>query len=239
MGRVLWVLLLPLSLSAATILLDPGHGGSDQGAVGYRSTPDGSRKEVFEKDLTLAVAKKIRDALSGKHRVFLSRSVDRDISLEARAALAEKVGADIVVSIHVNSSQRRDARGFETYYLDNHQDGAVRKLEEAENKNLQGEELVVEQILMDLIIGKTVETSRALALAIHNKIKEGLRGFPSKDRGIRPGLFFVLALAKRPAVLLEMGFISNPEELEIMGQDSFRDAYAEAVVRGLTAYLAR
>ena len=238
---VLWTLLLSPSLSAATILLDPGHGGSNRGAIGYRSMPSGAGKEVFEKDLTLAVAKKIKEALSSssEHRVFLSRSVDRDISLEERADLAEKVGADVVVSIHVNSSSRRSARGFETYYLDNHQDGAVRKLEAVENKNLRGEELVVEQILMDLVIDKTVETSKALASSIHNQIKQGLRQFPSRDRGIRPGLFFILALAKRPAVLLEIGFISNPEELEMMGRDSFRQAYAKAVARGLSAYLAQ
>ena len=130
------------------------------------------------------------------------------------AEIAERVNADLFISIHANASYYKASGGFETYYLNNKSNQAIKKVEEVENKGLEGEDSVVNQILIDLVVNRTVVSSRALASSIHGKLKNFLgSSLKMKDRGVKPGLFFVLALSKRPGVLLEMGFMSNPKEL--------------------------
>ncbi|PIP94849.1 MAG: N-acetylmuramoyl-L-alanine amidase [Bdellovibrio sp. CG12_big_fil_rev_8_21_14_0_65_39_13] len=223
-----------------TVLIDPGHGGDDLGAVGQIEV--GPRKKevaVYEKDVSLDLSKRILLELKGKGiKGFLSRSIDRTVSLADRAQMAEKIKADLYISVHLNASTQKEPRGFETYYLDNHQDAAVRKVEEAENKDLSGEALIVNQILTDLVIDKTVETSKGLALKIHNQIHADIgKSFGLVNRGIKPGLFYVLALAKRPAILLEVGFISNEKELKRLMTKEFQRRYAKAVAKGIADYL--
>ena len=180
--------ILPLHLSAFTILLDPGHGGEDMGAKGSLG-----KKEFFEKDLSLVLAKKISKYLSKKHRVYLTRTYDKTVALEKRADIAEKLSADIFVSIHVNASTRKGAHGYETYYLDHHKDAAVKKIESIENRNFKGQELVVHQILTDLIVDRTTKSSRRLGLSIHRRFTKGIqKKYKVKNRGLRPGLFYVL-----------------------------------------------
>ena len=223
---------------AAVVLIDPGHGGSEKGALGSLPAAGGPRV-VMEKDLALQIARRIKDAVAERHSVHLTRSVDRDVPLEERALLAEKVGADLFLSVHVNSSVRSRVRGLETYYLDNHEDAAVRKLEEAENRRPGGgdDDPVVRQILTDLVVRRSAAASRRLAESVHRHAIEGLGGFGVRDRGVRPGLFHVLALSQRPSVLLEVGFMSNPGELERISSPEFQEAYAKAVARGVAAYL--
>ena len=216
-----------------TILIDPGHGGEDKGAVSY--SPEG--KEILEKNLTLEISKMIYEKLKEKKfQVYLTRSIDRDVSLEKRAELAEKVKADLFISVHMNSSTTSESHGFETYYLDNHSNVAVKKVEDVENKNLDGDQLIIHQILTDLVVEKTVASSKDLANFIHLELKSNLKNFQIKDRGHKAGLFYVLALSKRPAVLLEVGFLSNPKELEKLTGSPFQRRYSEAVVRGIENY---
>ena len=149
----------------------------------------------------------------------------------------EKINPDIYISVHANSSKQDTAKGFETYYLDNHNNVAVKKLEEVENKTLIGQDLVVNQILSDLVIQKTVNSSRSLAHTVHKEIQKTIKiPFKMIDRGVRPGFFYVLTLAKRPSILLEVGFLSNPKELEKLLNPAFQDRYAEAVVHGIDQY---
>ncbi|MBK24290.1 MAG: hypothetical protein CME70_09870 [Halobacteriovorax sp.] len=233
MLKLLLFLIIPFQLSAYTILLDPGHGGEDLGAQGSLG-----KESISEKDLALELAKKIASKISKKHRVYLTRTYDKTLSLEKRAEIAEKLSADIFVSIHVNASTRKGAHGFETYYLDHHKDAAVKKIESIENRNLKGEELVVHQILTDLIVDRTTKSSRLLGKAIHKKLERGIkRKYKMKDRGLKPGLFYVLALTKRPAVLLEVGFISNSKELKRIKSSKFQEQYADNVAKGIMAYL--
>ena len=232
---------ISLSSEAAVILLDPGHGGDDFGAkVEMEATKTHPAQTIYEKDLTLQAAMRIRDELK-KHgqQVYLTRSLDRRLGLKERADLADKVQADIFISVHMNSYVHGRSRGLETYYLDNHQDGAVRKIEQAENAVDPNEDVVVQKILLDLIIERTIDTSKRLGHLVHGSIiKElGLR-YKIIDRGLRPGLFFVLALAKRPALLLEMGFISNPKDLDLLLSEEFQERYAQAVANGILQYLA-
>jgi N-acetylmuramoyl-L-alanine amidase len=216
---------------ALTILIDPGHGGEDDGAkagtIG-RVPPE----VIKEKDIALSIAKRIDEKLSNLgHTVFLTRSFDRTVSLPERAAIAEKTKADLFISVHINSSPSSGAIGFETYFLGNHDDWAIKKVEKTENVQSKGEEVVVQQILVDLVIDQTVSTSKPLAQSIHSEIKNSVgRKYGIHSRGIKPGLFFVLALSKRPGVLLEVGFISTQKERVRMMNPKFQDDYANAVV---------
>ena len=234
--KILPFLIFPFPLLALTILLDPGHGGDENGAQGQYQTSSGT-KDVFEKDFTLTIALQIKNFLSKDHRVFLTRSVDRNVTLEERAQMAEIVKPDLFISIHANSSVKKSAHGHEIYYLDNHQDAAVKKLEQIENKSFSTENSIVQQILIDLVIAKTVESSKILANKIQANLKKELKTFSIKDRGIKPGLFYVLALTKRPAVLLEVGFMSHASELKKLDSPSFQSSYSQAVSEGISAYI--
>lgn len=225
--------LIPLQLSAYTILLDPGHGGEDKGACGNLGN-----SEISEKDLALSLAQKIAKHLPKEHRVYLTRTYDKTLTLEKRAEIAEKLSADLFVSIHINASENKSAHGFETYYLDHHKDAAVKKIESIENRNLKGEELVVHQILTDLIVDRTTKSSRKLATSIHKRLQKGVkRKYRMKDRGLKPGLFYVLALTKRPAALLEVGFITNKNEIKKLTNEKFQNEYAKNVAKGIAKYL--
>lgn len=224
--------------SALTILIDPGHGGEDDGAkaetVG-RIPPE----MIREKDIALSIAKRIYDKLLDKnYTAFLTRSFDRTVSLPERAAIAEKTKADLFISVHINSSPSGGAVGFETYYLGNADDWAIKKVEKAENVQTKGDEFVVQQILVDLVIDQTVSTSKPLAQNIHTEIKNSVgRKYGIHSRGIKPGMFYVLALSKRPGVLLEVGFISTQKERVRMMNPQFQEDYANAVVKGIESFV--
>lgn len=224
--------------NAFTILIDPGHGGEDDGAkaLTHGRVPE---ELIKEKDISLMIAQKIHEKLSAKdYTVFLTRSFDRTVSLPERAAIAEKTKADLFISVHINSSPESSAVGFETYYLDNHNDVAIKKVEKTENVQTKGDEIVVQQILVDLVVEQTVSTSKPLAASIHSEIKSSVgRKYGIPSRGIKPGLFFVLALSKRPGVLLEVGFISTQKERVRMMNPKFQDDYASAVVRGIEKFI--
>ena len=245
-----WLLILVLLVGwfdtqsyAVTVLLDPGHGGSDMGAKMFYAYVDkyGRKRNlhVLEKDLSLIFAKKIQQKLKKQGVVVhLSRSYDHEISLDARAALAQKLKADIFISIHMNASTNRTSRGFETFYLDNHNDVAVKKVEDIENVGLTGDQLIIKQIITDLIVERTAKASKSLAESVHAGIKKKThKSFNLKDRGIKPGLFYVLAMAKRPGILLEVSFLSNPKELKKVLTSEFQEEYSKAVAEGVISYL--
>lgn len=226
---------------AHVVLIDPGHGGDELGAIGKLWKKSKKHKKlvnVYEKDFTLDLAKKIKKKLEKKYTVFLTRSFDRTLSLENRSEMSQMVKADIFVSIHFNSAADASSNGFETFYLDNHDDVAVKKVEQIENKALYGSDKIVNQILIDLVIQKTVNFSKKLATSIHKEVSSRVsKKFSMKDRGIKPGLFFVLALSKRPAVLVEAGFMSNSKEMQKMNSSNFLNTYANAVAKGIDNYL--
>jgi N-acetylmuramoyl-L-alanine amidase len=222
------------SLWGKVILIDPGHGGEDLGA--WKKGHDS--KIVYEKDLALDLAKRIQKNLKKRHTVYLSRSYDTQVGLDERAAKAEKVKADLVISVHINSSRNSSSRGIETYYLGNSQDEAVKKVESEENKKMVGISSIIQQILADLIVAKTVPKSRALASKVHETIMLKMKKkYKIKDRGIKPAIFYILALSKRPGILLEVGFMSNKNELKLLNSESFKRDYSMAVADGVDEYL--
>ncbi len=232
-------LLLSLApLFGQVILIDPGHGGSDCGAMAYLKKAKGKKIQVVcEKDIALKIAKKIQALLKNHFRVYLTRSIDSTLSLDKRASMANIMRADVFISIHLNSSSTKKGHGFETFYLSNHNDEAVKKIERIENKNKKGEIAIINKILADLVIERTAPRSKKLATLLHKEISKKIKKrYKLVDRGIKPALFYVLALTKRPAVLLEAGFISNDDEVKKILSDKFQNKYAEAVAEGIKKY---
>lgn len=228
-------LIFNFSAYAKVVLIDPGHGGDEAGAVGYLD--DSKKRKVFEKDLALRLAKKIKNELSKSTSAYLTRSVDRTVGLQERADLADMVKADLFLSIHFNSSTNSKSHGFELYYLDNNSNVATSKVEKAENLNLKGEELIINQILVDLVVQQTVTHSKKLAGAVHEHLKPIIKRHKIDDRGVKPGLFYVLALSKRPGLLVEVGFMSNQQELNKIQQEKFLDEMAKGISSGVLAYI--
>lgn len=228
-------LIFNFSAYAKVVLIDPGHGGDEAGAVGYLD--DSKKRKVFEKDLALRLAKKIKNELSKSTSAYLTRSVDRTVGLQERADLADMVKADLFLSIHFNSSTNSKSHGFELYYLDNNSNVATSKVEKAENLNLKGEELIINQILVDLVVQQTVTHSKKLAGAVHEHLKPIIKRHKIDDRGVKPGLFYVLALSKRPGLLVEVGFMSNQQELYKIQQEKFLDEMAKGISSGVLAYI--
>ena len=230
-------LILPSSGFGFVVLIDPGHGGEELGASKVVRLKKGKRvikSEVHEKDLALSLAKKVKEKLDPHFTTYLTRSFDRKVSLDQRAEMADTVKADLFISIHFNSSVENQSHGFETYYLDNHADAAVKKVENIENEYLKGAEKVVNQILIDLVIQKTVSSSKKLAGLVHKRVGQKVTPkFNLKDRGIKPGLFYVLALSKRPGILVEAGFMSNDQEIWTLRKGDFLHAYADAIAEGV------
>lgn len=221
-----------INASATVVLVDPGHGGEELGAVAKQGG-----KNVYEKDLALRLSAKVKDILSKKTSTFLTRSLDRTVSLQERADLADLVKADLFLSIHFNSSRNPKSHGFELYYLDNKSNAATKKVEKHENASLKGEELIVNQILVDLVIQQTVSHSKKLASDVHSKLRPVLKKHRIEDRGVKPGLFYVLALSKRPALLIEVGFMSNKDELAKVSSERFLDDMAQAISDGVFRYI--
>ncbi len=226
------VIFISIESYSMTILVDPGHGGEEDGA-----TREFQGKVIKEKDLTLEFAQKIFEKLQKKHRVFLTRSMDRTVTLQERANIAEKIKADLFISIHMNSSPDPRAKGFETFYLDNHDDIAVKKVEKTENTSVSGES-DIQQILIDLAISQTVATSKPLANIIHASNKAKMQGrYSMLSRGVKPALFYVLALSKRPGVLLEVGFMTNDDDLKKLQDKKYQDLYSEALASSIDQYI--
>lgn len=232
---ILSLLLMSQMATAKVVLIDPGHGGEESGAVGHLDAR--KTRKVFEKDLSLRLAKKIKEELSKSTSAYLTRSLDRAVSLQERADLADLVKADLFLSIHFNSSINAQGHGFEIYYLDNNSNVGANKVERAENLNLKGEELIVNQILVDLVVQQTVTHSKELAKYVHEKVKPVIKQFKIDDRGVKPGLFYVLALSKRPGLLVEAGFVSNPGELKKVNEEKYLDSLAKAISAGVLSFI--
>jgi len=218
-----------------TIMIDPGHGGHDAGAMG----PSG----LQEKELTLDIARRVAALLQEELgvRVVLTRGKDQFIGLRERTALANRERADLFLSIHVNAAPDGAATGTETYFLSNEAtDGAARRAAEYENRLIGGDAGakggspdVLRSILWDLAQSDFQQESSRVAEAIQNSLDRALR---RPSRGVKQAPFYVLGGAAMPAVLVEIGFISNPQEEQRLRDDGYRDRIARALVAGVAGY---
>jgi N-acetylmuramoyl-L-alanine amidase len=242
--------LAPAVLAAALVLtaarpaflavVDPGHGGDQEGAL----SPDGLR----EKDLTLAIARRTVQKLKKLGaKVVLTRTGDLAVPLANRAAIANALRADLFVSIHMNSmpsaEQRRHSSGIETYFLSaDATDASATAVAARENADrIAGEPLAdpedpVSGILSDLEDQATLDGSSRLAYAVHDRLVSALG---AEDRGVKQAPFYVLAGARMPAVLLEVGFISHPSESARLRDAAYQERIAQAIADGVAAFRAQ
>ena len=199
------------------VVLDPGHGGQDTGAL-YKEGPPGKSTLYTEKALTLLIAKDLaRELIIRGYQVVLTRNDDRDTHLTDRTAMANKVKANIFISIHLNSTpELNGAHGIETFILNHATDASSRRLADLENSVLKesqaneaGKSSNVSLIMKDMILDANLTPSKALACAIQNNLKKG-----TKNRGVRQALFYVLLGADMPSVLIEAGFMNSKEDRE-------------------------
>jgi N-acetylmuramoyl-L-alanine amidase len=224
---------------AFTVVLDPGHGGEQEGAL----APDGMR----EKELSLAISRRIAARLKRLGaKVVLTRTGDIGVPLANRAAIATAIRADLFVSVHLNSmptaAQRRISHGVETYFLSaDATDGHAKAVAARENADrLAGEPEAdpddpVAGILDSLQDAASLQGSSKLAYAVHEKLVSRLR---AEDRGVKQAPFYVLAGARMPAVLLEVGFISHGEESRKLRSREYQERIADAVADGIQAFRA-
>ncbi len=223
---------MSLSSFAKTILIDPGHGGYEVGAKIKHK-----KKDLFEKDLTLRFAHILKEKLEKHHKVVLTREDDKFYSLEQRAKMAKTVNADLFLSLHFNASKIKSVSGAEIFYLDNHKNKAVSKIESLENSDFrESKSEIVNKILIDLSINLNLDASKKFAKLVHSKLRPIYSKFNIKDRGLKPGLFFVLALSKIPGVLIEIGFISNKEEREKILDSKYLEQSAQAIIISINKY---
>lgn len=225
--------------SIETIVIDAGHGGKDPGAVG----PGG----LQEKDITLYVGKKLGEILEQKQGVNILYTRDKDIfvPLNERTEIANSRKADLFVSIHVNASEKRRARGIETYFLNWTNDREALKVAARENKipvsKMEKIQDGLQMILQDLARNNKREESMRLAHSVQNALVNTLRSDYSKieNLGVKYALFYVLVGAEMPSILVEISFISNHEEEKRLAADSYRNKVAEAIAKGIDAYISQ
>jgi N-acetylmuramoyl-L-alanine amidase len=222
------------SLDAPLVVLDPGHGGDDAGAV---SAVGGEEKEV-----TLDIARRVKVLLERRYgiRVRLTRHADEFVPLARRTAFANRKKADVFVSLHVNASEAHDAEGLEVYYLDTTNDAASRKLAERENGVAEGQGIDdLSFMLSDLIQSGKLEDSIVLSRSLDSAMRRSVIGSHKglRSLGVKKAPFFVLVGAHMPCALLEMFFIDHPEEGRKFQQESFRSALAMGIAEGIRRFL--
>ena len=219
-----------------TIVIDPGHGGIENGAKG--------KFGAAEKDITLAISLKLKAIIERNFafRVVLTRDRDIDRSLEDRAAIANNNKAYLFISIHANGSYRKNARGSETYFLSlNATDEEARRLAYMENNESDLENQIasdqqddIKMILWDMAQNAYLKQSSQLAESIQIQLNALLK---TRNRGIKQAPFKVLTGVACPAVLVEVAFISNPEEEKKLVTDEFQNNVALAIYNGLNNFI--
>lgn len=217
-----------------TIVIDPGHGGKDPGAVGRNGTE--------EKEITLQVALKLRDLIVRRlgKKVLMTRDRDVFIELEDRAKFANRNNADLFVSIHVNSHPQRAVKGLEVYHFGKASDR--RALEVAARENGipidQVDNNPVNAIVLDVVATKKVNESQTLAWATKEAMVTRLDDhYDVVDHGVKTAPFYVLRFTTMPSILAEIAFISNPTEERLMRSEAFVSRMAEAIFEGVRAYV--
>jgi len=219
-------------INVQTVVVDPGHGGHDVGAV--------SRRGIMEKDVNLGVAKELRRYLEKESdlKVVLTRHNDSYLELADRAEIANSSGGDLFLSLHCNSWFNDGAHGLETYFLSPAQSDWAKSVEAAENQAGRptgpgegGDD--VEFIVWELVQNRFISSSSQLAETIQTDVTRDL-GLP--NRGVRQAGFRVLVGAYMPAVLIELGFLSHAREEKRLGDSSYQRELAKAIGDAILTY---
>lgn len=218
-----------------TIVIDPGHGGKDAGAVGPKGT--------HEKQVTLAIGKKLAAILRQQYgyQASLTRETDLYLTLDERNAIANRRKADLFISIHANASESREQHGIQTYYLNNASDDAARRLADRENKVAGKSAGELERIVATMLQNAVTEESRELAREVHASMlgRVGKAYAEVQDQGVRTALFYVLVGAKSPSILVETSYLSHPTEEQRLRDPRYQTTVAQAIARGIAAHVRR
>ena len=219
-------------LAVRRIVLDPGHGGRDPGAIGVGG--------LKEKDLVLRVARRLAPRLRRRMGVdvVLTRNADVFVPLKARTAMANAEGADLFLSLHANASRNHRAGGLETYYLDKTTDKATMKLAARENRTAPGNLTDLQIILSDLKLNVHLPDSIRLASRLQSSLVNRTRPHlpRAKDLGVKKGLFYVLVGARMPSALTELFFVSNRREARALQRAEFQEAIVDGLYGGIKNY---
>jgi len=221
-----------------TVVLDPGHGGHDTGAIG----PSG----LMEKDVVLDLALRLRRLLAERLgiRVIMTRTEDVFVPLQERTAIANRAKADFFLSLHVNAAPVRGAGGFETFYFTREpSDSDARASAQRENlviesNGAEGKDLgsLLKITLADMAVTRDMRESGELAELVLTSLEK----LPKvENRGVKSGPFYVLATAAMPAILVESAFITNPKEERKLTQGAYRQRLAEALYTGIAKFKVR
>ncbi|MFP4474137.1 MAG: N-acetylmuramoyl-L-alanine amidase [Desulfatibacillaceae bacterium] len=222
-----------LEYQVRRVVVDAGHGGFDPGAVG--------RNGLQEKDVTLDIAKRLYEHLEqgGKIEPFLTRRGDYYVPLAERTTVANQYRADLFISVHINANENRSAHGTETFYCsENASSREAARVAEFENSVLKFDDgagkrkgyVDIEDILFQFERRSYWTESGRFAEGFQDRMEKSL---PLKSRGVHSANFHVLRTARMPSILLECGFISNPDEEARLSEAQFRDRIARAVAGGL------
>ena len=223
-----------LSLGVRRIVIDPGHGGRDYGAPGYL-------KGVYEKNISLKVARRLANKIRKKLNceVIMTRSSDRNLTLEERTAIANTKNADLFISIHTNASRDRRAFGIETFFLNLATDNDAILVAARENATSTKNISDLQSTLSDLMQNAKINESSRLAVHIQGSLKNYLKKYYSriKSKGVKQAPFYVLLGAQMPAILIETAFISNSRECKRLVNEKYQGRMCDAIVKGIQAYV--
>jgi len=223
----------PITKKDLVIVIDPGHGGKDPGALG--------RKGTREKDVVLTIANHLRDLLAqeGSTKVLMTRETDVFVELEDRAKFANTHKADLFVSIHINSHPQTSVKGMELYHFGEASDPRALAVAARENGTpLEKDAAPWQFILADKLNDKKIDDSRELAWTTKKSLVKFMNAFYKiNDHGVKTAPFFVLRMTTMPAILAEIAFISNPTEEKLLQSPTYQKRMAEGIFNGLQSYI--
>ncbi|HTP66424.1 MAG TPA: N-acetylmuramoyl-L-alanine amidase [Geobacteraceae bacterium] len=216
------------------IVVDPGHGGHDPGAIGA----GGTREKDVVLQMGLKLARRLREELGLD--VVLTRSTDVFIELQERTAIANQVGADLFVSIHANAALNRTSSGIETYYLNLAKTEKVAQLAAKENGTSLEKVSLLQAVLFDLMANYKLNDSAHLAdevqKAVYHKVSARYTGV--KNLGVKQGPFYVLVGATMPSILVETAFVTNEREEARLNDQNYQESTVAGIVEGIREYMA-
>ena len=221
-----------LGLKVGRVVIDAGHGGHDTGSIG--------KGGLREKDLVVDISRRLGDLIQTNlgADVIYTRTTDRSVSLKERTKLANDSEADLFISVHANSSRLRSIRGVETYYLSFTTNSWALGVASRENAAAQRSIHELESLLSKIALTEKIEESREFAGKVQKSLYTGLskqtKGL--RNRGVRKAPFMVLVGAKMPAVLAEVGFLSNPHDEKLLKSSSYRQKIANHLFEGVRNY---
>jgi N-acetylmuramoyl-L-alanine amidase len=220
-----------LGLRVGKIIVDPGHGGYDPGAMHHG---------LQEKDITLDVSQRLKKILESDYgyEVLMTRNDDHFVALEERTAIANSNSADLFVSVHVNSSRNRKANGVETYYLNFATTPEAMEVAARENAISEKNMGELQKLTTAIALNSKIEESRDFAGLIQTNLVTHLnKQYPVTNLGVKKAPFYVLIGAQMPAILAEISFVSNEHDSGMLEKSSYRQSIAEGLAKGVKNYI--